>query len=250
MQSDWSIEGMGTMLMQEYDIYKDSSGWWQVDLELQQDMHPDMQEDHKQQHKKHLPSVSPSSLLQIVLHSRMSYTDKMLAAHARWQEQLLVHNIIEVWHCAGCQHQPAHGLSHHPAASTNKAPEPLAEAGTALVGAVLSEPEDAQATVQCYLKLDMSVGPLLRQFKGDEMELLLCFLLFLKQPKSQDLCKKKCKFSSYTLQDSKLCYVQDGKVYRVLLQKEAHSFAQAVHSWSHVGIAMTIKILQLQEGIT
>ncbi|CDR99461.1 hypothetical protein [Sporisorium scitamineum] len=43
------------------------------------------------------------------------------------------------------------------------------------------------------------------------MELLLHFLLFLKQPESQDLHKKMCKFSSYALQDSKLCYVQDSK---------------------------------------
>ncbi|CDR99460.1 hypothetical protein [Sporisorium scitamineum] len=51
-KSNWSIKGMGAMLMQEYDVYKDSSGWWQVDLEPQQDIHQDAQEDHKQQCKK------------------------------------------------------------------------------------------------------------------------------------------------------------------------------------------------------
>lgn len=36
VQSDWSIEGMGAMLMQEYNIYKDSSGHWQLDIDPQQ----------------------------------------------------------------------------------------------------------------------------------------------------------------------------------------------------------------------
>ncbi|CDR99881.1 hypothetical protein [Sporisorium scitamineum] len=171
VQSDWSIEGMGAMLMQEYNIYKDSSGHWQLDIDPQQNV------------------------------------------------------------------------------SMDKAPE-LLEVGAAFVGAIIKEPENVEATAQQYLKLDMSVGPLLRRFEGDELEPLLRFILFLEQPELQATCKKMHKFSLYMIKDGELCYVQDSKVNRVLPCKEARQFAQLVHSCSHAGIATMINIIRLQEGIT
>lgn len=281
VQSDWSAEGMGAVLMQEYDVYKDSNGRWQLDTDEGSAQHNGPRKriayPIAYASRKCLPSESRYSAhlgelaaAKFALDKFASFTfgqpvilvtdctalrdvlrsEKMPAAHARWREQLLAHNIVEVRHCAGRCHQLAHGLSHRPTTSDGDNPKPLEDNGDFFVGSLsVEETDDATARAQRYLELDKQSGPLLKRFKGDELEPLLRFLLLLEQPDSQPLRTKLRRQQSYVLQDGELCYVQDDQVLRVLPRKEARDLARQVHNRSHAGISVTINILRLQENV-
>ncbi|SAM84036.1 uncharacterized protein UBRO_20803 [Ustilago bromivora] len=158
---------MGAMLLQEYEVYKDASGQWQLDIDS---MYGEQEHPHKKvafpiayASRKCLPSESRYSAhlgelaaAKFTLDKFASFTfsqliilitdctalrdilrsKKMPAAHAQWREQLLAHNVIEVCHCAGHRHLLAHGLSHRKSALVDKSQEPLEDAGYAFVGAI------------------------------------------------------------------------------------------------------------------
>ncbi|SNX85308.1 uncharacterized protein MEPE_04017 [Melanopsichium pennsylvanicum] len=279
VQNDWSIEGMGAVLMQEYEVCKDAVGKWQLVIDPldrsaeEQGVRRKVAFPIAYASRKLLPSEARYSAhlgelaaAKFALDKFASFTfgqpiilitdctalrdmlrtDKMPVAHARWQEQLLAHNIVEVRHCAGRRHQLAHGLSHRPQAATDDLPQPLQEYG---ILAIVPDPDEARSSAQRYLELDRLTGPLLQRFQGDEMEPLIRFLLFLEMPESQTLRKKLGKYDSYVIRDGDLYQRKDGELYRVLPRREAQQFARSVHNRSHMGIASTISILRLQESV-
>ncbi|SPO24480.1 uncharacterized protein UTRI_03748 [Ustilago trichophora] len=156
VHSDWSAEGIGAVLLQEYVMQKDVNGRWnllnepQVDIglvpgaTLKKVVFPISYASKKcteaeSRYSAHLGELvaakfaltrfsaftfgQPIILVTDCIALRdILRNDKMPVAHARWREQLLAHNIIKVEHCAGRRHQLAHGLSHRPAAPDDNEP--------------------------------------------------------------------------------------------------------------------------------
>ena len=279
VHSDWSSEGMGAVLMQEYNVYKDSKGQWQVDYEgtaaskekCRKVVYPIAYAS-----KKCLPSESRYSAhlgelaaAKFALDKFSSFTfgqpiilvtdctalrdilrsDKMPTAHARWREQLLAHNIIEVRHCDGRRHQLAHGLSHRPMVPEDGPPDILEDHSHVFVDVALVE-DDSATQAQRYLELDRHTGPLLERFRGDELEPLLRFLLLLEQPPSPPLRDKIRRQQAYFLYYGELSYQHDDLVLRVLPRREAQDLIRRVHERCHFGVALTINVLRLHEGVT
>ncbi|SPO27548.1 uncharacterized protein UTRI_10665 [Ustilago trichophora] len=283
VHSDWSLAGMGAVLMQEYEMYKDDSGNWQVILEPLQESSTEEKAERKwvafpiayasrkllpseKRYSAHLGELAAAKFAldkfspytfgqQIILVTDCTAlrdilrSDKMPVAHARWREQLLAYNIVDVRHCAGRRHQLAHGLSHRPEAKTDDPSKPLQENGHLFVNTISSDSESNEEKAQRYLELDSAIGPLLRRFEGDKLEPLLRFLLFLEQPQSEALQKKMHRQSAYQVVGDDFVYHQDGETFQVIPRKEALTYVQKVHSRSHAGISATIHILRLQEGI-
>lgn len=268
VQSDWSTEGMGAVLLQEYEVYKDTLGQWQLDVDS---MHGEQEHPCKKiafpiayASRKCLPSESRYSAhlgelaaAKFALDKFASFTfgqpiilvtsctalrdilrsKKMPAAHARWREQLLAHNIIEVRHCAGRRHLLAHSLSHRMSVSVDKPQEPLEDAGYTFVGAISADDlaSKSWSLAQQYVELDSQASELLKRFKGDELEPLLCLLLLLELPTPQQQRVKLRHQASYILHEGELGYIQDKQILQVLPHKEAHPYILSTHNRSHAG---------------
>lgn len=280
IHSDWSAEGMGAVLMQEYEAYKDVSSQWQLKLDQQKGDKPLKRISYpiayasrkclssESRYSAHLGELAAAKF---ALDKFSSFTfgqpivlvtdctalrdilrsEKMPVAHARWREQLLAHNIIEVRHCEGRWHLLAHGLSHRPSASRDDPPDILEDQEHAFVGAIDTDEAEHQPEeqVQQYLELDRHAGPLLERFHNDELEPLLRFLLLLEQPSSQPLRDKICRQQSYVLHEGDLGYIHDDQVLQALPRGEAQILVCQIHEQNHASTATMINILQLQEGV-
>ncbi|SAM82747.1 uncharacterized protein UBRO_20682 [Ustilago bromivora] len=186
---------MGAVLLQEYEVYKDASGQWQLDIDS---MYGEQECPHKKiafpityTSHKCLPSESHYSAhlgelaaAKFTLNKFASFTfgqpiilitdctvlrdilrsEKMPAAHARWREQLLAHNVIEVCHCARRRHLLAHSLSHRKSASVDESQEPLEDAGYTFVGAISADDlaSESWSLAQRYIELDPQASELLK----------------------------------------------------------------------------------------
>ncbi|SAM81929.1 uncharacterized protein UBRO_20256 [Ustilago bromivora] len=275
VQSDWSAEGMGAVLLQEYEVYKDASGQWQLDIDsiYGEQEHPCKKiafpiayasckclpsESCYSAHLGELAAakfaldkfacftfgqpiilVTDCTVLRDILRS-----EKMPAAHARWREQLLAHNVIEVHHYARCRHLLAQGLSHQKSASVDESQEPLEDAGYAFVRAISADDlaSESQSLAQRYIELDPQASELLKRFEGDELEPLL-HLLLLEPPMPQQQQVRLRHQASYVLHKGELSYVQDKQILQVLPHKEARPYVLSIHDCSHAGVAITINIL-------
>ncbi|SPO20939.1 uncharacterized protein UTRI_00416 [Ustilago trichophora] len=309
VHSDWSAEGIGAVLLQQYVMQKDANGRWNLldEPEIDVDKVPGITlkkvvfpisyaskkcTEAESRYSAHLGELvaakfaltrfsaftfgQPVILVTDCIALRdILRNDKMPVAHARWREQLLAHNIIRVEHCAGRRHQLAHGLSHRPSAPDDDKPlapvlpddrELLALAAFCPVyNACLDQPASAdlfvapiayepppslQDVVERYLVIDKEAGPLLEQFKGDELEPILRFLLLLEMPSTQALRDKLQRLKRYWLVDSKLVYEQDGLLLDVLPRSQGIHKLARVHQLGHAGINMLVKKLRLQEMVT
>ncbi|SPO32317.1 uncharacterized protein UTRI_02874 [Ustilago trichophora] len=319
VQSDWSAEGIGAVLLQEHTMQKDSKGQWHVLNELKPAPNPgntyrkvvfpiayaskkcSSAESRYSAHlgelvaaKFALSRFTPFTFGQpiILVTDCMALrdilrNDKMPAAHARWREQLLAHNIIRVEHCAGRRHGLAHGLSHRPY-STDEVDEDIGpvvpderdllnleldgsdlpyrnhHAGICLAVSehqpvdgqsgftplAYEPPTFAKNMAERYLVIDEEAGPLLRRFEGDELEPVIRFLLLLELPTTSAVRDKVKRLKRYKLIDGKLGYVQDELILSALPQKEGYNRLVRAHEHAHIGINMLIKKIRLQQNVT
>ncbi|SPO31487.1 uncharacterized protein UTRI_06617 [Ustilago trichophora] len=292
VQSDWSAEGIGAVLLQEHTMQKGSDGQWFL-ISDPQPSSPD--KSHQRQvvfpiayaSKKCSPSESRySAHLGELVAAKFALTrfapftfgqpiilvtdcmalrdilrsDKMPAAHARWREQLLAHNIIKVEHCAGRRHGLAHGLSHRPytddevddahenvlpddrdllACDLNLVLSDVQPAGSSDLSPLAFDlPESAQRLAERYLTVDEEAGPLLKRFEGDELEPVIRFLLLLEMPSTTAQRDKVKRMRRYKLIDGKLSYVQDDKILDAIPRKEGYDRLVKAHELAHMGVNM------------
>ncbi|SPO32318.1 uncharacterized protein UTRI_02875 [Ustilago trichophora] len=320
VQSDWSAEGIGAVLLQEHTMQRDAQGQWHVLNELEPAPNPN--NTYRKvvfpiayASKKCSPAESRySAHLSELVAAKFALTrftpftfgqpiilvtdcmalrdilrnDKMPAAHARWREQLLAHNIIRVEHCAGRRHGLAHGLSHRPYSTdevdTDDAgpvlPDERDLLNLSINGSDPSyrnhpadfcltvskyQPVDGQSDLsplaydpptfvkdmaERYLVIDEEAGPLLRRFEGDELEPVIRFLLLLELPTTSAAREKVKRLKRYKLVDGKLGYVQDELILNALPQKEGYDRLVKAHKHAHIGINMLIKKIRLQQNVT
>ncbi|SPO21137.1 uncharacterized protein UTRI_00614 [Ustilago trichophora] len=308
VQSDWSAEGIGAVLLQEHTMQKDAQGKWH----LLNDPNPAPNPSNTYRKvvfpiayasKKCSPAESRySAHLGELVAAKFALTrftpftfgqpiilvtdcmalrdilrnDKMPAAHARWREQLLAHNIIRVEHCAGRRHGLAHGLSHRPNSSnedlmeepvrpedrdllctyyelnicltmSEEQPEHESQAQHPLAYDV---PKYAEKLASRYLVIDEEAGSLVKRFEGDELEPVVRFLLLLEMPDSSAAREKIKRMKRYKLVDGQLSYVQDELVLQAIPRKEGHERLVKAHGQAHMGINMLVKKMHLQQTVT
>ncbi|CEH15969.1 FOG: Transposon-encoded proteins with TYA, reverse transcriptase, integrase domains in various combinations [Ceraceosorus bombacis] len=113
-------------------------------------------------------------------------SSNMPAAHARWREDILMHDIVRVTQRVGTSHTLAHGLSHRPAdADPSKAPDKA-------LGASIKAAHHAigRSSGSALLNLITSNGNmlhLLERFESDKLGPTVRFLVLAKVPSSSDL---------------------------------------------------------------